>query len=290
MDLGQLIRFRTLLDRRNAAPVVFSDLDGTLLDHDTYSFAAARPALALLRKNNIPLVLCSSKTRTELERVWQSLEITDPFIVENGAAVFIPPGRLDLAEQHFREAEGFQIVEWGLPYDRLVGALREIREETGLNLIGFSEMSVADLGRYAGLDPAQSEQAKKRDYSEPFILVGQGAALDLLDRSVKRRRLHLVKGGRFHHLTGENDKGQAVRWLAARYRKKNPNLVTIGLGDSPNDLPLLENVDIPVLVKKPSGRHEVWRTEKEVLYTEGLGPEGWNEALLILFKREGRHE
>jgi mannosyl-3-phosphoglycerate phosphatase len=285
MDRDPLIRFRTLLARRNSAPIVFSDLDGTLLDHDTYSFAAARPALALLRKKNIPLVLCSSKTRTEMERIWQNLEITDPFIVENGAAVYIPQGRLDLEGQNFREADGFQIVEWGRPYAYLVEALREIREETALNLIGFSEMSVEEVGRYAGLDPAQAEQAKQRDYAEPFIMVGQSAALDLLDRSVERRRLQVVKGGRFYHLTGENDKGRAVHWLTARYRKKNPNLVSIGLGDSPNDLPLLENVDIPVLVKKPGGRHEAWRKEKEVYYTRGIGSEGWNEALLTLLPK-----
>jgi mannosyl-3-phosphoglycerate phosphatase len=272
--------------RRTSAVIVYSDLDGTLLDHDTYGFEAARPALALLRKNHIPLVLCSSKTRTEMERVWQSLAIIDPFIVENGAAVFIPPGRLDLEEENFREADGFQIVEWGLPYDHLVGYLREIREETGLNLIGFSEMSVSDLKRYAGLDPAQAEQAKKRDYSEPFIVLDQEAPLYLLGPSAKRRRLNLVQGGRFYHLLGDNDKGRAVGWLTARYRKENPNLVSIGLGDSANDLPLLENVDIPVLVKKPSGRHEVWRTEKEVFYTEGIGPEGWNEALLTLLPKE----
>lgn len=281
-DQGPIIRFRTLLARRNPAVVVFSDLDGTLLDHDTYGFEAARPALDLLRGKIIPLILCSSKTRAEMEGYQKLLGIADPFIVENGAAVYIPQGRLDLEGQNFREADGFQIVEWGRPYAYLVEALREIREETALHLIGFSEMSVEEVGRYAGLDPAQAEQAKKRDYSEPFIMVGQSAALDLLDRSVKRRRLQVVKGGRFYQLTGENDKGRAVRWLTSRYRKKNPNLVSIGLGDSPNDLPLLENVDIPVLVKKPGGRHEAWRTEKEVYYTRGIGPEGWNEALLTL--------
>jgi mannosyl-3-phosphoglycerate phosphatase len=284
MDHDQRIRFRALPARRNPPTVVFSDLDGTLLDHDTYSFAAARPALALLQKNHIPLVLCSSKTRTEMENIGQSLEITDPFIVENGAAVYIPQGRLGLAGQNFREADGFQIVEWGLPYDHLVGALREIREETGLNLIGFSELSVADLGRYAGLDPAQAEQAKKRDYSEPFVLVDSAVPLQVLEQAVKRRHLNLVKGGRFYHLLGANDKGRAVRWLTALYRKECPDVITIGLGDHSNDLPLLENVDIPVLVKKPAGRHEAWPGNKPVVLTEGIGPAGWNEAILTLLE------
>jgi mannosyl-3-phosphoglycerate phosphatase len=270
--------------------IVFSDLDGTLLDHDTYEFTAALPALALIKSRNIPLVLCSSKTRTEMEGYRQRLALTAPFIVENGAAIFIPRGTLRIEGESFREAEGFQILELGLPYSRLVRALREIRDETGLQLLGFSEMSVAEVGRYAGLDPAQAEQAKKREYSEPFLLVDPGVSLALLEQSVQRRRLNLARGGRFYHLMGGNDKGRAVRLLTALYGKANPNLFTIGLGDSPNDLPLLENVDIPVLVKKPSGGHETWRGEKEVYYTEGVGPAGWNEALLTLLQKEERHE
>ncbi|MCH6574886.1 MAG: HAD hydrolase family protein, partial [Bacteroidetes bacterium] len=36
--------------------VIFSDLDGTLLDHDTYSFQAASEAIELIKSKNIPLV------------------------------------------------------------------------------------------------------------------------------------------------------------------------------------------------------------------------------------------
>jgi mannosyl-3-phosphoglycerate phosphatase len=171
-----------------------------------------------------------------------------------------------------------------------MGSLQEIRVETSLKLLGFSEMSIQDVERYTGLGRAQAERARERDYSEPFVLADPRAPLQLLEQSVRRRGLTLVKGGRFYHLMGGNDKGRAVRWLADRYRQDTPQLVTIGLGDSPNDLPLLENVDIPVLVMKPSGMHEIWRAEKEVFYTEGIGPAGWNEALLTLLEKEEPHE
>jgi mannosyl-3-phosphoglycerate phosphatase len=284
------LTIRKKINPTHSALIVFSDLDGTLLDHDTYRFEAALPALSLIKEKSIPLILCSSKTRTEMEWYRQKLALTDPFIVENGAAIFIPGGRLNLKDQPVREANGFQIVEWGIPYDRLVGSLRQIREETGLNLIGFSEMSLEEVRRYTGMGKAQAVRARKRDYSEPFIVVDQEAPLELLEQSVKRQGLNLARGGRFFHLMGDNDKGRAVRFLSALYQKENPNLVAIGLGDSPNDLPLLENVDIPILVKKPSGRHEIWRGEKVVYYTVGIGPAGWNEALLTLLKKEEWHE
>ena len=77
-------------------PVIFTDLDGTLLDRAGYSYAPAVPALERLRRNKIPLVFCSAKTRAEQEVYRKEIEIYDPFIVENGGAHFYSPGLLCL--------------------------------------------------------------------------------------------------------------------------------------------------------------------------------------------------
>lgn len=72
--------------------MVFTDLDGTLLDHQTYSFAPAKPALAALRAARVPLVPCSSKSLAEMVELQQALELDGPLIVENGGGVFLPMG------------------------------------------------------------------------------------------------------------------------------------------------------------------------------------------------------
>ena len=46
--------------------LVFTDLDGTLLDED-YGWAAARPAVEALQAASIPIILNSSKTVMEME-------------------------------------------------------------------------------------------------------------------------------------------------------------------------------------------------------------------------------
>jgi HAD superfamily hydrolase (TIGR01484 family) len=73
------------------ALIVFTDLDGTLLD-ESYSFAAAQPALRKTAELDIPLVLCSSKTRREIEHYRKKLGNSHPFISENGGGIFIPEG------------------------------------------------------------------------------------------------------------------------------------------------------------------------------------------------------
>ena len=88
--------------------IVFTDLDGSLLDSTTYSFKAATPALNALREQGIPLVLVSSKTRAEMEPLRQRLGHCDPFIVENGGAVFVPHGLFDFPLERMRTKSPYQ--------------------------------------------------------------------------------------------------------------------------------------------------------------------------------------
>ncbi len=60
---------------------------------------------------------------------------------------------------------------------------------------------------------------------------------------------HWTKG-RFFHVLGNSDKGRAVSILAEFYRKAYGPLTTVALGDSLNDLPMLNGVDIPIVVRK----------------------------------------
>ena len=70
--------------------LIFSDLDGTLLDHYSYQSTAAQPTLKQLHDAKIPVILNTSKTLAELNIIRAELELETPFIIENGAAIYIP--------------------------------------------------------------------------------------------------------------------------------------------------------------------------------------------------------
>ena len=53
--------------------LVVTDLDGTLLDHDTYDWEPARPAIEELKQRAFPLVLNSSKTIAELTPIAEAV-------------------------------------------------------------------------------------------------------------------------------------------------------------------------------------------------------------------------
>ncbi|MDQ7837156.1 MAG: HAD-IIB family hydrolase [Thermodesulfobacteriota bacterium] len=271
--------------------IIFTDLDGTLLDHDTYEYRDALEALNYIRHQRIPLILCSSKTRAEIEYYRKELGLEDPFIVENGATIFIPKGILDTGDMAFVEYGDYKVIELGTRYSRIKDIFAAIKAETGLKLSGFSEMSVDQVVELTGLGRDMAALAQQRDYSEPFLfedapwcVLEEEARLADLERAAEKRGLKVTRGGRFYHLTGDNDKGKAVQILKRLYEPGGRVLVSIGLGDSPNDFPMLEHVDIPVLVKKKDGQYAPWSKVKKVILAPDVGPKGWNRAVLDLVR------
>lgn len=268
--------------------VIFSDLDGCLLDRDTYEDAAARPALERLQAEGIPLVLCSSKTQAEVELHRERLGLPDPFVVENGGAVLIPEGYFPSPLASTRAVGPYRVVELGVPYARLTAALREIRRATGLGLRGFAEMEPEEVAALTGLDLEAARRAKARQYDEPFVADLDGVEAERLEREVRAHGLTLTRGGRFYHLTGGNTKGRAVELLTGLYRSRAPRLTTVGLGDGPNDLSMLEAVDHPVVIPGDGGVVDPLLAGRPWPQAPRPGPEGWNRAVLDLLGDPGR--
>jgi mannosyl-3-phosphoglycerate phosphatase len=266
---------------RNFSWVVFTDLDGTLLDHSSYSFEAARPALEALLARRIPVVICTSKTRAEVEDVRTRLDNNDPFIVENGGAALVPAGYFPFAVPEGRESGRYTAVEFGVPYAKLRQAFVRIRAELGAELRGFGDMTVDEVARLCGFSRREAELARRREYDEPVVIKGDVTTGDFT-AAAARLGLRTIRGARFFHLTGNNDKGRAVRALRALYERDRGPVRTVGIGDSPNDLPLLESVDVPVLVQKPDGAYEPAIRLPGLVRAPGPGPVGWNAAVRVL--------
>jgi mannosyl-3-phosphoglycerate phosphatase len=268
--------------------IVFTDLDGSLLDSATYSYKAATPALTALREQGIPLVLVSSKTRAEMEPLRQCLGHRDPFIVENGGAVFVPPGLFDFPLERMRTRSPYQVIELGIPYHMLREVLKQIEGAVETLLQGFGDMSVEAIMQVTGLPHADAILAKQREYDEPFLMQGPQALIEEVCRHIVTRGLRWTKGGRLFHLMGENDKGEAASVLLRCYHRQQrmsgqaERIETVGIGDSINDASLLAMVDYPILVQKPDGSYDPDIHLSGMIRAPGIGPVGWNEAVLEL--------
>jgi mannosyl-3-phosphoglycerate phosphatase len=273
------------MPRTDPQPVLFTDLDGTLLDSETYSWDAAKPALRRLEERAVPWILCTSKTRTELESLRRGLGHRHPFIVENGGAILIPEGYFTVPFPSDQPADGYRTIRIGIPYPLLRTALKEIAQETGIAMNGFGDMEETEIARRTGLSAAGAGLAKTREYDEPFIVEGTREQRETVLSRIESRGFRWTKGGRFYHLTGDNDKGRAVKIVSEIFRRQCGPIVTVGLGDSLNDLPMLAAVDRPILVQRPDGSYENAIALPGLERAEGIGPVGWNRAVLGLLKK-----
>jgi len=267
-----------------ARHLIFTDLDGTLLDHHTYSWDAAEEALAEIERRRVPLVLVTSKTRAELEVLRRKLGHAHPFVTENGGGVFIPHGYFNLRIEGAQRVGHYHCLALARPYAEVVAALEELAAEAGVNVVGFQQMNAREIAQNTGLSLREAELARQREFDEPFFLAGASkGATEKFVAAARRRGMEVTRGGRFWHVAAGSDKGRAVRYLAGLYRRAtHSRLHSVGLGDSPNDLGLLAAVDHAVLLPHPDGSfaREVLTKLPHVTHGAAPGPAGWNEAVL----------
>ena len=260
--------------------VVFTDLDGTLLDHDSYSYDAALPALEMLAEREIPLVLTSSKTKAEIASLRVDLNNQHPFIVENGGAVYYMSGYFqgdiypDLCSEKF-----------GISYPEVIDIIYKLRKEMNFDLSGFNDWDANKIVEITGLQLQDAQKAKERDCGEPILWNDSAENLQRFKSELIKHKLRILKGGRFYHVTGLYDKATAVKWLLESYSKLFGSApVSVALGDAGNDLEMLKLVDYPVVIPQKRGYRLELNDRNDVYYAGQPAPEGWCEAIQNLMK------
>jgi mannosyl-3-phosphoglycerate phosphatase len=259
--------------------IVFTDLDGTLLDSKTYSYRKSLAAINRLKEKGIPIIFCSAKTRAEQEVYRRELELVHPFIVENGGAIFIPRAYFPFPFGYHKTVDDLLTIELAIPHSRVRKLLAKIGRENDFRFRAFGDMSAAEVAEVTGLSLDFARLAKQREYDEPVEFDSSGEK-DLSDFLAKLREAGLdwSHGGRLYHVAGGGGKGKAVEILSGLYHRMWGKIRTVGLGNGLNDLPMLSQVDIPILVQK---RDYSWEDINlpRLRKVQGVGPEGWSRAI-----------
>ena len=121
---------------------------------------------------------------------------------------------------------------------------------------------------------------RDRHWSMPFLNPPENKEEDI-NICCKRFGVEIFKGNRMSHMLSINsNKGKAIK--ALKKYSNNPNIQIIGLGDSPNDLPLLLNSDYKIVIPGPDGPNlellEKLHQHKFILATEPNGY-GWKSEI-----------
>lgn len=263
--------------------IFFTDLDGTLLDHHSYDYSPARPALNQLKQEHVPLILSTSKTAAEIIPFRLEIDNQDPFIVENGGGIFIPEGYFSSIPIETRKVGRFLSISHAPSYNQLQASLALLADQHNLKVESFAEMTPSRLSEISGLSEDHAQLSLQREFDLPFLILDGSLNASQFKGEAHKLGLRLTQGGRFLHLGGDANKGQAVTQLLELCHINHEDSVqSIGLGDSENDLSMLQAVHIPIVIPNPHIQ-STWATQlPSARIARAPGPEGWNEVVLSL--------
>ncbi len=260
--------------------LIFTDLDGTLLDQQTYDFDPALPALRLIHSLRIPLILVSSKTRAEIESIRRRLSLDSPFIVENGGGIFFPPTFRFPKDHPCERINGYNTIVVGRPIEEVLEKIRMLKGR--FRFKGFSEMPPEEIASLTGLNLDQASLASRREFDEPIVLENPLDDGEAFCEEASDIGVDCIHGGRFMHLFLGGSKGRAVGIVLDIYRQLKGPIFSIALGDSANDISMLEAVDKAVLMRGKDGGPLRGLADSDLIEAEGSGPRVWNKVMLSI--------
>lgn len=266
--------------------MLFTDIDGTLTNIITGEYSCSKDTIETLKQNDVAIILCSAKTMAEQELIRRELEIGGPFVVENGGAVVVPEGYFDqsvIPDRDCKRVGDFLIVQLGEHISVIREKLVALRKNAKLKFLTVGDLSVEKLSNVTHLTRSKAKLMANRMFAETILSINKDDLPDF-SRRVSSLGLKVIYGGQFIDVTSGNDKGKAVRFLKGCFRKQyGIDITFFGLGDSPNDAPMLKEVDVPMLVQRPD---KTWSPfdGRNIINLPGVGPAGLKHALRVIMK------
>ena len=253
--------------------LIFTDLDGTLLDRDNFKFDKVINYVRELIQKDIHIIPNSSKTLGEINNFNRELDEDLPFIVENGAAIY----KLNLINSSFPEKislsrETSEILKI---FEKKVS----IKFRSKCRFI--NKLSIDKQEKILGLSKQKIRFALNREYTIPLLFDGSKNEKTSFFKSVSDAGLSLQEGGRVINLCDKVSKAQAMKKVIKIFKKiVKEELITIGVGDNFNDLEMLKNSDIPCLVFNDKFTMEKININN-CLVSKKPAPEGWEEVVKL---------
>ncbi len=274
--------------------IIFTDLDGTLLDHETYSYEAAKPALARVKETKTPIVSVTSKTKAENGAILKQMGLwgTAPFVVENGGAIYIPKKyfsfdiKKELPDEKIIDVDEFIKIELGKPYEEVRKVMKEAAEATDLEVQGIGDMTAEEFQREVDFKTIEEAyRAKEREYQEGFKILNVPEeqikeTQAKIKAEIEKRGYFMSVGGRFCQIMGSKSKIRAVEILTGLFKKEFGNIHTIGLGDAQADIEFCQHCNEGYIVKNPKKAVGAEAVSEKIYLIEEEGPAGWNQVVL----------
>ena len=255
--------------------LIFTDLDGSLLNHSNFEFNTIKPFILKCLRNNIRIIPNTSKTKNEVEFFSEQLGVDIPYIVENGSAIH----NLDLVCSHFGKNNKSLILS------RTADEIFEIfNNKVPVSLrnqcLFLKDMNASKQSKVLGLNGEKLTSALNRLYSIPLIFNGPIEIKNELISIFNDLDIKLHEGGRVINICDNCSKGDAMKIILKKMEGIKKKYHSIVIGDSPNDISMLALSNQPCVVPLPDEENLNKLKLKKVIRANQVAPDGWKEVVL----------
>ena len=261
----------------NSSILIFTDLDGTLLNRDTFNFDSIKTFLYELKNKNIIIIPNSSKTEDEIIEFNNEANFKFPFISENGSIIhnlnFLSdefPDKIILAKNVYEIQNIFD---------------KNINQDLKSKCKVISSLTTSEQIQIFGLPENKLKNVFKRTCTIPIKFVGNNEEKLILKNMLLEIGLDLKDGGKILNLGDRINKADAMKKIIIMLQQKfKSKPKTIAVGDNHNDLEMLKNSDIPCLVKNNKFINKDLQI-KNLIISKQTAPEGWVEIVKLALEK-----
>ncbi len=260
--------------------LIFTDLDGTFLSNDDFSFGDNIKLTKKLISLGHFVIVNSSKTFAEIHDLLSRNDLLLPIICETGGGIYLPKDELNITGQaaYDNYIKLFEAPKISDIQERLTEILSDFVNDFDF----FDDLKEKNQEKLSNLRGNGLILASERVFTKLIVWRNNQERLMKLTERLKNNNLNLVKGARFCHLCSNFSKGKSMNYLVSYYRKlyRQQSFNTIALGDSSNDIDMLKQADLSCIVN--SMGNETIRDEE--VYSKSIksispAPNGWNECI-----------
>ena len=266
--------------------LIFTDLDGTLLDHENYSFGVNKKTISTIINNKNEIIFNTSKTFSECKKLLKELKLLNmPFSTENGAVIYFPKIRFNKIKNSSSFGRYWSVRIAKLSSKNWYQFLK--LKQKKYNFFIAQDLSPKILKKYTNLN--NTNMMLDREASQIILWEDNLTKLKLFKKDLKSEKDGvLIKGSRFMQISSICNKRIAKKLISHAYDiqfRDKYSINTIALGDSKNDIDMLNSCKYSCLIKNSTGTHVKLRSNKKnVFKSSKLAPDGWGEVLYKLNK------
>ena len=262
--------------------IIFTDLDDSLLKDNKYYADILDEFIKKIILKNFLIIFITSKTFYEVKSLYKNNNICFSFSSENGASFNIIDKK-SLNKYSFKRIINKNAITVSEIKKRLNSLPLKYQKYFSL----ISDLEITEQIKITKLEEKQLNDFYKREFSVSLSWNGSKTIYLKFKEKLDQLKLQATFGGKIINVSGLHNKLDAVKFYNQYTSKlyKTSNYKTISIGDSENDIEMLNYSDYSGIVKREDGKKIKLNKNHNVFISSSSAPKGWVEIVNLVSKK-----